>query len=522
VDGATRCLAIYRNPTLLFHPNNHLLFLVNVLVWTRLAATLGFRPSDPLSFVLTVDMMNVTAGAGCMAVLFWVLLRVTSSWKLASVVCLGYGLTGAFLAQATNPNEPMVGALWSFLGVAFAMMAAGRRNYWPIVVSGLMFALAMATYRTMVFFGPVAAAILVLPVDETKPSRGQQLLRLAILGSAFAVGCVAIFGWAYSQMGVDPSDMLARFLRQEDARIYFDASPLQLLKLPLGLVRNCFPVVPDYNGMRGFLRGPKSVFFSVTALIVVLGLALLFCGYTLVKRRALLARLERTAVLASLAGLLFTMIPLLTWNPHYGKFWIQPLACLAVIVAVALAHMTSMSKHLATAALVAGVLFVAGTTLNLTWAWRNRSHDAFEFEEAHKVTQFVGDKDFLVLERGADSVSGIYGFLWTDESHILPLMDVATGEGKGLLTRLDGEIKKTRAAGGRVFFLGVLDIPKSTWDVFLGDRAGVPYQSFDGYRRNARLRAEFRGRTGLVPLWELMPSSSQATGEEIASPQSHP
>jgi hypothetical protein len=181
-----------------------------------------------------------------------------------------------------------------------------------------------------------------------------------------------------------------------------------------------------------------------------------------------------------------------------------------------------MSKHLATAALVAGVLFVAGTTLNLTWAWRNRSHDAFEFEEAHKVTQFVGDKDFLVLERGADSVSGIYGFLWTDESHILPLMDVATGEGKGLLTRLDGEIKKTRAAGGRVFFLGVLDIPKSTWDVFLGDRAGVPYQSFDGYRRNARLRAEFRGRTGLVPLWELMPSSSQATGEEIASPQSHP
>lgn len=51
VDGAPRCLAVYRHPTLLFHPNNHLLYLVNALTWTRMAGLLGFKLSEPLDFI---------------------------------------------------------------------------------------------------------------------------------------------------------------------------------------------------------------------------------------------------------------------------------------------------------------------------------------------------------------------------------------------------------------------------------------------------------------------------------------
>jgi len=47
VDGAPRCLTVYRHPTLLFHPNNHLFYLVNVLAWTRMADLLQFKLSDP-------------------------------------------------------------------------------------------------------------------------------------------------------------------------------------------------------------------------------------------------------------------------------------------------------------------------------------------------------------------------------------------------------------------------------------------------------------------------------------------
>jgi hypothetical protein len=104
VDGAPRCLAVYRHPTLLFHPNNHLLYLVSVLAWTRMAGLLGFKLSDPLDFILAVDTMNSLAAAGCLAVLYWIILRVTSSWKLTTAVCVAYGLTTAFLAQAANPK----------------------------------------------------------------------------------------------------------------------------------------------------------------------------------------------------------------------------------------------------------------------------------------------------------------------------------------------------------------------------------------------------------------------------------
>lgn len=47
-----------------------------------MAGALGFKLSDPLDFTLAVDTMNCLAAAGCMAVLYWIIPQVTSSWKL--------------------------------------------------------------------------------------------------------------------------------------------------------------------------------------------------------------------------------------------------------------------------------------------------------------------------------------------------------------------------------------------------------------------------------------------------------
>lgn len=503
VDGAPRCLTIFQHPTIQFHPNNHLLYLVDVLFWTRFVAALGISISDPLSFVLAVDAMNVVAAAGCIAILYWIILRVTDSWKLATAICAGYGFTVAFLAQATNPNEPMVGAFWSFLAVALVILSAGKDTTWPVLISGVLFALAMATYRSMVFLAPGAVVILLAATSEQGLITAKKLRRVAALGASFAVGCAAIFGWAYTRMGVAHGEMLAKFLRQEDARAYFDPSGAQWLKLPLGLVRNCFPVVPFYNGMRGFLHGPKEVLISATALILVLGFCLLHCAYTLLKRREFLSGVERNAICASLAGLATTMVPLLTWNPHYGKFWIQPLACLAILVAIAFQHFGELSPRILAAARIAGALFLAGVAFNLTWALRNRSHQPFEFEEARRVTQFIGAKDLVVLDRGADSVSVMYAYLWADEEQLFPIMDRATVNGSKILGEIEGRIRRTQAAGGKAYFLGVVDLPKPTWDAFLGQRCGVPYESFDRYRSAVHHKAQFTSRTGPTSLWEL-------------------
>jgi len=503
VDGAPRCLTVYTHPTLLFHPNNHLLYLVNVLLWTRSVGALGFNLGDPLRFFLAVDTMNGLAAAGSIAILYWIILRVTSSWKLTTTVCLAYGLTTAFLAQATNPNEPMVGAFWSFLAIALALLSLGDNRLWPLALSGLVFTLAMATYRSMVLIAPAAAVTIVSFASAKKSTPVNLALRLATLGTAFAAGCVLIFGWAYSLIGVPRAAMLAKFLHQEDAEAYLDLSLNQWLKLPLGLVRNCFPVVPFFNGMRGFLTGPRSVFLPVTFLIVALWLGLFFCGYTVLRRWAALNPQERTAVLASLTGVVFTLIPLLTWSPLYGKFWIQPLACLAVLVAVAFGQFSQASRQLWVACRIAGLLFLLGVAFNLPWAFRNHWHQPFEFEEASKVKQFVGEKDFVVLDRGADSVSVMYAYLWAHDNQFLPVMDIATVRRTGLISDVDAAVRNTQAHGGKVFFLGVVDLSKPVWDNFLGKHCGVPYESFDHYRSAVYLKAQFESRTGPTFLWEL-------------------
>src|SRR5258708_11058411 len=184
VDGAVRCLTVFKSPTIHFHPNNHLLYLVDVFNWTRLVGALGFKLSDPLSFVLAVDTMNGLAAAGCVAILFWIILRVTGSWTLTASVCVAYGLTTAFLQQATNANEPIVGAFWSFLAIMFAIVSLGNQRIWPLLVSGLLFALAMATYRSMVFVMPTAAILLISPIDQSKSSRKFHFLRLTAIAIA--------------------------------------------------------------------------------------------------------------------------------------------------------------------------------------------------------------------------------------------------------------------------------------------------------------------------------------------------
>src|SRR5438067_13029458 len=50
VDGGFRCLDVYRRQNLFFHGNHHLLYPLNVLVWTRLLSALGFQPGGALEF----------------------------------------------------------------------------------------------------------------------------------------------------------------------------------------------------------------------------------------------------------------------------------------------------------------------------------------------------------------------------------------------------------------------------------------------------------------------------------------
>ena len=147
VDGGIRCLEVYRRQSPYFDINNHLLHPADVWAWTQAAGMLGYKAYSPFRFYSLVQLMNCFAGAACLAILFALMYSVVSSWRLALAVTIGYGFTKAFLEQATNANEAPMGLFWSLLALFFAALCFRVKSNWPVVVSAMIFALAMATYK---------------------------------------------------------------------------------------------------------------------------------------------------------------------------------------------------------------------------------------------------------------------------------------------------------------------------------------------------------------------------------------
>ena len=149
-DGAHRCLEVFHRQAIFFHENNHLLYPVNVLAWTRLIAALGMKPNGPFEFYRIAELMNCFAAAASLAIVFLLIQWTISSWRFALGAVVTLGLSKAFFSQATNANEAVVGLFWSLLAVLLLVLGLRARSLLLIFVSGLIFSLAMATYESMI------------------------------------------------------------------------------------------------------------------------------------------------------------------------------------------------------------------------------------------------------------------------------------------------------------------------------------------------------------------------------------
>jgi hypothetical protein len=516
-DGSLRGLAVYRDPEIFFHPNNHLLFPVNVLVWSKLMAFIGFRAVDPTAFLVSTAAMNCLAAAAILAIVSWVIAQITGSANLGVLIPLGLALTNAFMAQATNANEPMVGVLWSMVGVALAI-AAIRGGIWAVVLSGLCFSLAMACYRSTVLMWPAAAMVLAAgavneDVDKRRlPIWKQTWIQLAVFALATAAGCAAIFGWAYARQHVSASQMALRFLQQEDSRVYMNFSLLNGVHAVLGLVRNCFPLLSDFVGFRAFLAGPKWRVVAVSLLVLAVTLALAACTYELAKRRNQLSHFERIGAVAAATALSFTLIPVLIWSPHYGKLWIQPLICLSVLVAIALNRLFRRGGWISHLAALAGVAFLVGAAFNLRGAVYERNYKPSEFDHAEQLAKLVGEHDLIVGDWSSMAV--VYGSLRGTSDNSLFFIDEAVVHGSNAVQELADATDKTRARGGTLYFVSLLDIPEAEWNSFLGSRCGVPYRALAPYRAAAIPKATLHERRGAITVWQVDPARIVARSAE--------
>ena len=493
VDGAVRCLEVFHRRELFFHGNNHLLYPADVFGWHRLLGLFGVRAGSPLEYLALTQLLNALAAAGCVAVLWRLVHLATGSWRASLGAVLLFGSSRAFLLHATNAAEPMLGLFWSLLAVLVLALSLPERGTWGALVAGALFALALATYQSMILLVPAAVVL----CTARHPVR--RLLALAAGGLA---GAMAIYGLAYEAMGIPgiPAKVRAFFAIGGAPEVFGGPSLRKLALVPLGLAANLTRILPaDFAGLRSLLRSP----LAPVALALSLALVALTVLGLLRLHRAWpgLAGRERLAFAAGLAGLAATAAGPAVWDPLYDKLWLQPLACwsfLAALAAVRLFPGRAAWRWFATAALAAML------TLSLAAAVAAHRGTTPFLAEAQRVAEIAGPRDLVVHEW--DEISVLYGTVWgwSRDRHRLDFPTTALQRGSAAREDLDRAVNAAFARGGKVYFVGLLDAPRAQWDVFLGPKAGIPYEILDPYRAGARVIAAFPYRSAPVHLflWE--------------------
>ena len=505
VDGAFRCFDVYRRSYLYFDANNHLLFTANVFAWTRLLSALGFDLRAPLQYFRAVEVMNCLAGAGCLAILCSLFYEITSSWIWSLGGTLAFALCKAFIAQATSSNQPIVGVFWSFLALLLAVQFLKHKSLWLICMSGAIFALALATYQSTIFLGFVVVLLLFLCQPRGTGSsyfgRSQILALGGFVLSGFALSAV-IFGWAYSHMGfLGARAMVRHFFWHEETNAYLGISISKILNVPIGMLRSIFPILPLYNGIRGFREtGAITILVFLLLAVNVAGLSLCY-GVLAWRGRMDLTRFERIGLISAAVGFLFTVIPVFVYDPQYDKLWIQPLACFVVFWIVSLRAVSRHSGTFAALSKTISVVLLFGVSLNLVWVFKAHVREPFELNEAERASSMIGSQDLLIGDW--DQISVLCGSLWLNDNQFFSFTTAAETGGAEAVGRLQELVSETTQRGGRVYFLSILDVPQSTWDSFIGGRWGVPYSSLNLYREHSSVRATFKTRLGSVKLREL-------------------
>jgi len=512
VDGAVRCLEVFHRQTLFFHGNNHLLYPADVFLWHRVLALFGVRAAGPLDYLALTQVMNAAAAAGCAAVLYRLTWLATGSWRAALAAACLWSFSRAFLLHATNAAEPMVGVLWSALALLLLALSHGDRRPWRPFAAGALLALAMATYQSTILIAPLAALLCVTLRGSRRDTVRASVPRLAAAAAGGLAGLFTVYGFAYQAMGVPGlAAKIDRFRMISGHGAFGGLSARSLALVPLGLATNLVSVLPDdFAGLRSLLRshGGLAAVGAATASLAVVALALLLV--TRLRRAwAGLSTGERAAFACGIAGLAFALVGPALWDPLYDKLWLQPLACASFLTALAVTRLPSPRQ--------AGVWRIAGTAVlivvlatNLAWAVPAHRRETPFLAEARRVAELTTDRDLVVHDW--DEISVLYTAVWglSPRRHQLDFPATAIQEREGVGAVLIREAAAARERGGRVYFLGVLDQTKASWDVLLGGRAGVPYASLDLYRQGSLAVASFPYRKAVVHLF-LWQGSTQAS-----------
>jgi hypothetical protein len=505
VDGALRCLEVYRQPQLFFHGNNHLLYPVNIFIFHQTVSVFGVRAINSFEFIRLTQIMNCVGAAGCVAILYWLVGCATSSVSFSTFVALSFGLSHAFLLHATNSAEPVIGLFWSLLAVFFAVLSVRKHQAWLLCFSGMLSALAMATYQSMILMCLVIGVhCLVTPFVTrkfAKPSLSYS--GLAFFGISGLLTLSAIYGTAYSHQGVQSfGEGVGRFISNEWQGVFGGFKLANAVNLPIGFLNSLLPVLPrDYEGIRSLVRlHPNDLWIPWLILVGSCALAFILLFTLLVwKARNRLSINEQLVSFYLLLGIAVTSLGPLYWAPTYDKLWLQPLACVLFLLAYLLKKLSPFRSAVYLSR--AGVVLVAAVAFsNLAWAIPNKFHETEFLDEVRQLDEIIQPNDLTISDW--DEISVLHNeFGRRGETIDLPSLAISRRE--FALQDIKQRIGAVAERGGQVYFLGVLDQTEQSWNEFLGEKVGLSYHAFDQYRHHCTVTARLPYRKSEITLRRL-------------------
>jgi hypothetical protein len=510
VDGALRALDVYYRGKPFLHENNHLLYPVNVYLWSALLRSLGLHPAGPLAFLPLAQAMNAVAAAASLTIFYGLVYTLTTRAEIASLMTVGLGLSRAFLAHATNSAEPMVGLLWSEGSVALSLYGLSRKKSWAFMAAGTLLALAMLTYQSMVLLGVLAIFLIGLFPNRqnTRPQFRARLLALFMV--AFGASILFGYGIAYYMSGTDTAaGMVRRFLNVPGSHIYGGLTLAKVAAVLPGFAYALLPCLPrECSGFRCLIAEDYWPWIPVAGLAVGAASLWIVASLDLVRRLwSCMSESERLMIAASGLGLLSTIAPLVLYLPTYDKLWLQPLACwflgTGMLLNVSLqwtdARLRSV-RHLVAYSCLMIVTIAAANLVRATW---NNRGPTPNFTEAQDVAMLVRPGDLLVGDW--NEPFRLYQAVWAPRANSFNVPTEAERGAAGMLQRLKDAVARTQAAGGEVFFLGLLDLSRDEWKSLLGEKRGVPYDAFESFRHCADTikSIKYHGRVITLRIWRM-------------------
>lgn len=139
--------------------------------------------------------------------------------------------------------------------------------------------------------------------------------------------------------------------------------------------------------------------------------------------------------------------------------------------------------------------------MNLSRAANEGRRPTPHLDSASALAALVKREDAIVLE--FDSISMLWLAIYGHGARALVLPASNAREASEWLTE---SLALCRETGGKLYFVGILDVPKDRFETFLGQRIGIPYELLDRQRREARLVRTFPYGEGFISVHEVDPS----------------